>query len=303
MSKISVKGGGMYGCVVTEFLQECGHKVTLHETADRILSGASFDNFRRLHAGWHYPLSMETARECSMAHDEFVERYASYTYPMQTRYWIAEGSNVPSQQYLDFAWSLDPSGSRFEAIPNPWDLNNVETGIEVTEFMYDVLGLRDYFENKFKISNKPPDKSSFVIDCTYTNSPLVKKCEHKSATILRLDAKLPNIAQTVLYGPYCGVIPAIEGGFFFYHAKYQTADKMLEDGKRFFPELAKATVLDVRHMTHVRPPSAQDHRPYLIEQTNENTICVLGGKIAQSIDCAQRVAGKVKRLGIMPDKG
>ena len=300
--KISVKGGGMYGCVTADILQAAGYEVTLHEIADTVLSGASFTNFRRLHRGYHYPLSMQTAIASNDAHDAFIAEYGGFCYPMHTTYWIADDSKVLPGDYLDFVKELDEGEGQYDVVDGSGPVRMVSMGVGVTESMYDVYQMRRYFSKVLSITKEKPEDDVFVIDCTYKNSPLAKECEEKTATVLRINVQLPKRAQTVLYGPYCGVIPAIEGNFFFYHAALNNPREMLDDGAKFFPELANAAVLAVTNTTHVRPPSEQDHRPYWIKQTNEQEICVLGGKIAQSIDAAREVLIQLKGLGIMPDK-
>src|SRR3990167_10882355 len=111
--KISVRGGGMYGCVIAQVLQARGYNVTVYETASDILMGASFRNFRRLHAGFHYPKNVKLARECSMAHNKFNMRYARFCKAMPTAYWIAHDSTVSWEKYKKF---IDELGRKYSKI-------------------------------------------------------------------------------------------------------------------------------------------------------------------------------------------
>ena len=292
----------MYGCVLAETLQGQGYDVTLYEAAPDILLGASNRNFRRLHKGYHYPLSMETAKAAIQDHANFTEQYPQFTYPMSTIYWIANESVVSPEKYQAFVNKLSPIGVSTIVSDNGLQIAEIALGIRCTESLYEVNKMREYFKKVLNIKYQRPPKDDFKIDCTYTQSPLAEGCEYKEATILHIRAEMPQIAQTVLYGPFCGIIPAIEGGFMFYHAKYTDPKEMLADGARFFPNIAQAAILEVRNVTHARPVSKQDHRPYLEQQIDDRTIAVLGGKIAASVNCARDVCQRLDSLGIVPDK-
>lgn len=294
--KISVRGGGMYGCVIAQILQARGYDVTVYENASDILMGASFRNFRRLHAGFHYPKNLELAKECSRAHDRFTMRYAEFCKPMETHYWIADGSDVTWPRYRDFVRRLGRAHNEIW----PYDVKSVRAGIECKESVYDIAGLRKYFKNTLRIAFRPVPADTFVIDCTYIASPVAEGMDFKESTVLHIEARLPPVAQTVLYGPYCGYIPAQEGGFLFYHVVLNDPSEMLRAGAVFFPQLRGAKVLAAMPCRHVRKEG--DDRSYTLV-SNEREIHVVGGKIAQSIECAFEVAQTLQGLDIMPDKG
>src|SRR3990167_135651 len=292
--KISVRGGGMYGCVIAQVLQARGYDVTVYETASDILMGASFRNFRRLHAGFHYPKNLELAKECSQAHNRFVMRYGEFCKKMPTHYLIAEDPDVSWRRYRDFVAKL---GRNYKEIW-PYDVKNVTDGIECEETVYDVVGLRRYFKNTLKVAHRQVPADTFVVDCTYTASPAAQGMDFKDSVVLHIEARLPPVAQTVLYGPFCGYIPAEEGGFLFYHAILNEPAEMLKAGAAFFPQLSGARVIGVRPCRHVRKDG--DDRSYTLVR-NEREIHVVGGKIAQSISCAFEVGETLQNLGIVPD--
>ena len=57
------------------WLARVGHEVDLYERGDSILTGASFANQYRLHRGYHYPRSKETALQSLRAEPEFLREY------------------------------------------------------------------------------------------------------------------------------------------------------------------------------------------------------------------------------------
>lgn len=68
-----VIGGGVFGCHAAIFLAKQGKRIALIEQEDKLITRASIVNQARLHAGYHYPRSIATARSS----DKFVERFGT----------------------------------------------------------------------------------------------------------------------------------------------------------------------------------------------------------------------------------
>ena len=60
---IIVVGAGIFGVTISLTLSENGYDVTLVEGEDDILKNASKSNHNRLHFGFHYPRSINTAKQ------------------------------------------------------------------------------------------------------------------------------------------------------------------------------------------------------------------------------------------------
>lgn len=73
--KINVVGGGIFGCTIAWMLAEQAHSVRLYEKEKDIFMCASGINQYRLHRGYHYPRSKETATSCRDGEKEFREVY------------------------------------------------------------------------------------------------------------------------------------------------------------------------------------------------------------------------------------
>ena len=61
--KVLVVGGGIFGCSISLELSKSGFDVTLIEKDSDIMGNASKQNHNRIHYGYHYPRSIETATQ------------------------------------------------------------------------------------------------------------------------------------------------------------------------------------------------------------------------------------------------
>lgn len=129
---VAVVGGGMFGVTAAVDLAREGYDVELFEKKDDILTGASGSNHWRLHRGYHYPQSDETAKQALETEPLFRDRYADAVITNEDHYYaIAEGSWVDYAEYQSF---MEAHGLEFE----PVDLglvneSNIEQTIQVNE--------------------------------------------------------------------------------------------------------------------------------------------------------------------------
>ena len=73
--KIAVVGAGIFGVTAAWKLASLGHNVDLYEREKEILQAASGINQYRLHMGYHYPRSDETAMDSKIGAQVFQEEY------------------------------------------------------------------------------------------------------------------------------------------------------------------------------------------------------------------------------------
>ena len=109
MAKIAVVGGGIFGATTAVFAARAGHQVTLYEMRDDLLQAASGINQYRLHRGYHYPRSKDTARAALHGESSFREEYREAIIDSgQHLYAIAkQKSFVSKEEYLSFCKELD----------------------------------------------------------------------------------------------------------------------------------------------------------------------------------------------------
>lgn len=104
MAKIAVIGGGVFGATAAVFAARAGHAVTLYEERGDLLQAASGINQYRLHRGYHYPRSSETADSALQAEQSFRQEYGEAIIDTGKHlYAIAkEKSFVSGEEYLAF---------------------------------------------------------------------------------------------------------------------------------------------------------------------------------------------------------
>ena len=73
--KALVVGAGVFGLSSALALTNYGFQVDVKEKSNDILTGASSINQYRLHKGYHYPRSKETAQECLDGIKSFKRKY------------------------------------------------------------------------------------------------------------------------------------------------------------------------------------------------------------------------------------
>ena len=70
-----VIGGGFFGCATAIHLAQQGWRVDVLEQGDELMQRASYVNQARLHNGYHYPRSFQTAIRSRANMPQFCELY------------------------------------------------------------------------------------------------------------------------------------------------------------------------------------------------------------------------------------
>jgi hypothetical protein len=100
--RICVIGAGLFGCTAAIYLARAGHDVHLYEKSGQLLGAASTINQLRVHAGYHYPRSPRTIRECQDGLASFRAEYGEALIDGGEQYYAIarEGSKVTGDEFL-----------------------------------------------------------------------------------------------------------------------------------------------------------------------------------------------------------
>jgi len=219
--KALVVGGGIFGTTAAVALAHDGYQVELHEELEDVMMAASDINQYRLHKGYHYPRSKETAQECLKGLYTFKRKYERSVVNGDIEHYYAiasEDSKVSEFEYLAFLDDLELPYERVKPLPN------TDVTIKVEEELFDNYKLYEAVRDKLwssgveVLKNKTTTKDDFkgfdvVVIATYAklNDLLDEKkwyqyelCEKP---VVRLPKKYQGKSIVIMDGPFMCLDP------------------------------------------------------------------------------------------------
>jgi hypothetical protein len=241
--KILIIGGGIFGCSISLELSKSGFDITLLEKDSDIMNNASKNNHNRVHYGYHYPRSIETATQSLDGLLSFLMSYKeSIVSDFPNYYSISKNqSQISSTEYKNFC---NKAGiSYYSEYPSSNIVNPllIEDSFRVEEPIFDWEILKNIIKDKLinsqvklnlntKFDQSYLKKYDFIINCTYSNINEVNKImglpllkfKLQDVIIPIFEYKHSKIGLTVMDGPFCSIMPKgnIPNQFLLYHAKY-----------------------------------------------------------------------------------
>lgn len=222
--KIAVVGGGIFGCVSAIKLSQ-SHQVTLFERNTGILHEASGINQYRLHCGYHYPRSQETAVQSIRGFNRFVREYTDCCVRKnEHRYCISSiNSKVNRAEYLDFL----RSNSLYYEIDYSDCVKNCQLIVKnCDEYLIDIASfkmklVKQLRENGVEVKTSTAfaksqiDDFDLVVNCTYSNlNSLLDESEQIDyqfelceKPVIRLGNRYKNKSYVILDGEFCCIDP------------------------------------------------------------------------------------------------
>lgn len=225
--KALVVGGGIFGTTAAVGLKNSGYNVKLTEKLDDVMKGASDINQYRLHKGFHYPRSKETAKSCLEGTKTFERKYdrSIMNGNIQHLYCIAsEDSLVTPSEYLKF---LDYHKLKYTKVD---PLPNTDLTVEVNEKLFNNNILRELVKDKLYGNgidlelNSEADWVDFknydlVVLATYANinQYLRKKQDYQfelcEKPVVKLPKEYSNKSIVVMDGPFMCLDPYGDTGY------------------------------------------------------------------------------------------
>ena len=219
--KALVIGGGIFGSTAAVSLSNNGYQVELHEKESDIMKCASTINQYRLHKGYHYPRSIETATECITGLKTFKRKYKQSVLNgnIEHYYGIAsENSLVTPDDYLKF---LDKCNLDYDIVDN---MKNTSLTVKVNEELFDSQVLKSLVKKKLSsngvkvvVNHKSTidDINNFgiVVSSTYsnTNEYLDNKTKYQfelcEKPVVKLPTQYKNKSIVIMDGPFMCLDP------------------------------------------------------------------------------------------------
>lgn len=313
--KVVVIGGGLFGCCAALELDRAGHDVTLYEARSDIMCLASRVNHARLHIGYHYPRSPETARQSIEGLLSFFMEFKDFIRTGFPNYYAiaAEGSQVTVDEYRAFC--ADVGISLLPAWPDAECLcrDRLAACFLVREPVFDWRELAVHICRRLhsrvcvKYCLQPTltdiDDADFTINCTYARVneiqnllglPEIPLCYEKCSIPVFEWAHEP-IGLTVMDGPFCTVMPYgyWQNHFLLYHVEQsvQGSHAIYESSAAwlpFLPAVSRSYYLYTTRVVKENPDDARLTEIYRWPQ-RPNYLAVLSGKLTTAVRCAVQV--------------
>ncbi|MDA7601974.1 FAD-dependent oxidoreductase [Gammaproteobacteria bacterium] len=248
--KVNVIGGGIFGCTAAIELANRGYNVTLYEKKDDVLGETSSINQYRVHRGYHYPRSAETALQCNESSSDFIKSFRQAILPKEVEHFYAiakKDSMTSARDYLDF---LKEIGLEYEITEN---IVNTSLTVKVIENLYDPMVLKVILKNRLfgsgvrlklnhEVSAKDLDKKDFAIAATYSNlndwltTPELTQYELCEKPLLKLPLIYKNKSIVIMDGPFMCIDPFGDSG---YHVMGNVVHAIHSSNIGFKPETPK----------------------------------------------------------------
>ena len=224
MPSVLIVGGGIFGCQTGIQLAKKGYNIQIQEEKDDLCECSSAINQYRIHAGYHYPRSNETARDCLNSSALFKKSFRTAMIEnVNSFYSIAEeGSLTSSAQYLKFLKALNLPHDK----QSP--LRQCELTVSVEEDLFDPIVLKESLKSRIysmgvqvllNTTNNYASASDFdyIVYAVYKNTGSVLKekfqfevCEKP---VVKLDEKFCNISHVIMDGPFMCIDPLGNTGY------------------------------------------------------------------------------------------
>jgi D-amino-acid oxidase len=227
MPTVGVIGGGIFGGTAAILLANEGCEVTVYQKTQDLMQGASAKNQLRVHRGYHYPRSKETALSAKRSEAKFKSYYrAAVDDTNRHLYAIAKiGSRTTPAEFEQFMDEVRLSYKKLgkdDAAHTLFREGMIAAIYEVKESLYSPDRLREILKRKFSDAHvrtkfghevdlkTVQDKHQYIISATYAN-PVTTDQEYQFEVCEKPMVKLPDefkkTSILILDGPFMGVDP------------------------------------------------------------------------------------------------
>lgn len=227
-------GAGIFGLYATSLLIKQGKRVAIIEKSVRPFSRASAINQARVHNGYHYPRSCETAEKVAEYYNKFIREFDfAINNSFEQVYAIAsKGSKTSAREFINFCSKVNIPLQKID--PDLYfNKGSVEAAFLTQECGFDFAKIRDFLINK--IGNS----------ASYYYNTGIKAVEKRnpSYTVI-IDNNTCLSAPLVINASYSGINEVIDKfGQNFFDLKYELCEMVLCEVPKKFKNLG-ITVMD-----------------------------------------------------------
>lgn len=227
-------GAGIFGLYAALLLIKRGQRVAIIDKSTRPFSRASAINQARVHNGYHYPRSYETAEKVAEYYNKFVRDFDfAINDSFDQVYAIAsKGSKTSTQEFINFCRKANIP---FQKVNHDLYFNNgsVEATFLTRECSFDFAKIRDFLIDK--IGNSASYYYNTSIKAVEKRNPLY--------TVM-LDNDTQLSAPLVINASYAGINEVIDKfDRNFFDLKYELCEMVLCEVSEKFKNLG-ITVMD-----------------------------------------------------------
>ena len=322
--KIKIIGAGLFGCAIGYELNRVGHDVTIIEQDPDIMLRASKCNHNRLHLGYHYPRSVETAQQSLDGLVTFLTNYKDAIVSKFPNYYMIakDNSNVSPEQYIQFCEKVNIDYTEEYPDSNIVNHNMIDLSIRTDEpvFDYDMLTsyVREYIKGidiKFNTTfDGNIDDCDYLINASYANINKVHKLlgipdiklKFQDVIVPYFEMKSSPFGVTIMDGPFCSVLPKgyNDNTFLLYNVEHSVrydsdprmtpddrVNKIYQESEKYLPFLSSVKKLDYWRTTRALPINDNDERLSEIFTFEEHpkVISVLSGKVSTCHTIGQEI--------------
>lgn len=142
----AIIGGGIFGAYAALSLQKRGHRCALIEQDKQLFGKASVVNQARLHSGYHYPRSYETAAQAYHHRARFVTEHVNFISGRFDQFYGVDRyqSLVDAAQYENFCQRVGLHVDRHDAHPL-FNFDRIEALYRTDEWSFDPYLIAEYY--------------------------------------------------------------------------------------------------------------------------------------------------------------
>lgn len=305
--RIKIIGAGLFGCCIGYELNRAGHDVTIIEKSNDIMQKASKCNHNRIHFGYHYPRSIETAKQSLDGYKIFLKHYKDCLLTKFPNYYmIAKDSKVNSKEYIDFCNSVSIDTIEKYPSDNFINKNQIDLSLVVQEAVYDYDILKSLVKENIKdikIKFNTPfdgniDDCDYLINTSYAGINKVNKLLGVPEIKIKLqDVVIPifkmnsePIGLTIMDGPFASIMPKgkNKNEFLLYNVVHSIIknnnldiEKIYAESEKYYPFLSNVERVGYWRTTRALPINDNDERlsEIFTYKSHPKIISILSGKI------------------------